>query len=534
MHVSPGAALVGEEGARGSPSPASAARAERLLAMLLGAGFLLAFTLSGVSLLQITLSADEAWLLTSVCSLAQGGGYETRWGSGPSTTGGAYLLVQWLVCLVAGASKPALRLLPFVSFLLLIWSFARWSRATSIGARLLAASILIALPGTLNLAASAFAAIPATLLLVWGAWLWDSDARPKRSRSVAAGALFGLAAATRINCAVIFPALLLSVLVRGRERRERLPELVLALGVGGALFLAAFAAVHGISPEGSLDLAASSSGLRVDGQDRGPLLEPWIVLQKWGIADGFLPFPLLVAASLVPLFLGRDAGTRRAGLGVLLWFAWIHWVAWLGVAPHPYLRYLWPSLACFALPLGVFLTHVHEIGRTQAQPWLRIAALLIGLGAVLAGSATAVRNLQIGNLNFLEAVWSERMAGVVPIDARALKGQDEMAGYLRRLPAEERIGVIGISWELDFLVGRPLHPLWLFLSTWNQEQLPKRVVVTDHVGMLLRLSPGGLHWLQTQCEIQARFGAFSLYRVVGEYPPPEVLRLRWVVGPGPG
>lgn len=525
------AGVAGGGGAREGPSPGSGAWAERTLAVLLGAGFVLAFVLSALSLFEITLSADEAWLFSAVRSLAERGEYVTGWGPGPSTTGGPYLLVQTLVYLVAGASKPALRLLPFFSLVLLVWTFVRWSRAGSIASRLLGASMLIAMPGTLTLAGSGFAAVPAALLGVWGAWLWDSERGTSRGRAAAAGALFGLAAATRINCAVVFPALLLAFLVLERER-SRLPDLVLALAVGGAVTLAGFGLLDRITPSDALDFAATSAGFWAGDGARGPQGESWLVLQKWGIAEGFLPLPLLVASSLVLAFLAGRSGSKRAGLGVVVASAWMLWGAWIGIAPRPHLRYLWPALAWFALPLGVGLARIHELGRERALPWLRIGALLVGLGGVAAGCVGATRNLFVGNLNFLEAIWSETLPSVVPTDPRALKGQSEMAGYLRGLPAQEPIGVIGIWWELEFLVGRPLSPLWRYHASWTQEALPKLIVVTDHLRSQLSLPRGGTEWLQKQCQVQARFGAFTLYRVVGPYPEPKLLMLRPALGLG--
>jgi len=502
-------------------------RLERgLLALLwLGLGTLACLLLASPFLLS--LQADEAWNLLPIQTLVTSGVYTHPSAPPARMSGGPYLLVQSLVLWLGGDSLPALRAFPAACLVLLVVSVAAWARRSfsSGTAALLAPCVLLAVPGTLGLGSAAFAVVPATLLLFWGVLAWSE--RPGLPSALLAGALFGLATASRTNIGLILP-LLLAVAAAHSDRKQELPRALAATAVGAALFVACFAAlalVGDTSTDITLSRAVFVTGI---GSDLG-LRQ---LLQKWVIANGFLWLPLLAAATLAALALGRRSPALARATGLLAGFGWCAWGAWLVIAPLPHLRYLWPALASFAALLGLGLAALHEWGRERSRADVRVAALALGVTCLMTGNATTYRNLALGDLNFLTWEWAEATPLSARADFRLARQQRRMANALRALPDDAAIAALDFGLELEFLSGRPVPPLAGFMNDgrWQTDDLPRRLVTTTHLGRRGHLDPRATAWLRAHCELEARFGPYALWRVVGRFPEdPGVLQFS--VGP---
>ena len=94
--------------------------------------------------------------------------------------------------------------------------------------------------------------------------------------------------------------------------------------------------------------------------------------------------------------------------------------------------------------------------------------------------------------------------------------QRRMAAHLASIPESEPIGVIDHGLALEFLSGRTLQPLQGLGPP--SEPRPERFVMTPHTGGRVELDPRARIWLETQCQVEIRFGDYVLYRVVGTYP----------------
>ncbi len=88
--------------------------------------------------------------------------------------------------------------------------------------------------------------------------------------------------------------------------------------------------------------------------------------------------------------------------------------------------------------------------------------------------------------------------------------------------------VFGSSLPHSYLSRRRLYRVgWFIRNGWweTPEQLPHRILVTPWIGSYEQLSDLGRRWIEDNCILEARYGAWLLYRVEGAYPPdPEPLK----------
>jgi hypothetical protein len=482
----------------------------------LALGLVLALLLAFASAVLMSLGADEAFILSSVQGLAERGEFAHRHGLGAATTGGLHTVAEFLLYLVAGNSLPLLRLFPLLCLGLLLREIFAWSRQAGLSrpAAWLAGTVLIAVPGTLTLAGSAFGAVPATLLTIAGIRLWDPIGGGSRKRRWLSAAVLGLAAATRVQCVAVFPALVAGSITRAWPRRSDLVSGVLGLLLGVAVLAACYGGLLLITPGAGTAVSVAQQGAGLGLEANAPIL-----MAKLLSANRFLPLPLLAGATLLAAWLGRVGFDTRERLRALIWFGWLSWASWIVIAPIPHLRYLWPGLAAFSCVLGFGLGQLYQRGQLRDLPALRIGALLIGITCLATGCGSALRHIVVGDLNLVTWEWREFIARG-SAGYGHLRQQAKMADYLRRLPPQERVGVLDHPVELEFLSGRPLDEIGWHLERWSQsgEPPPRRILATPHLGKRVYLPPEAWRWLRSNCELEVRFGAHQLFRVVGEYP----------------
>jgi hypothetical protein len=480
--------------------------------LLFGIGFALA--LAAAAALRMSLADDEAWILLGIRELAEQGVYRHTHGLGALTTGGAHTLAELLLFLAGGHSLATLRLFPLLCFALLLLLVVRWAREVGLSwpAALLVATPLVATPGTLILAGSAFAVLPSMLLLVLGLRVWGVDAIPGWRRCLGAGALLGLAGATRPQAVLLLPALVLVKLLDGWPSRRAALRLAAPVGAAALVMGVCAASLLALTGDasGGLDLAALSSGAGTD-------TSLAFVGKKWVAAERFFGLPLLVAAIALALWLGQQP-PRDARLRVLAVFGALVWLLWIVYAPRAHLRYLWLGLASFALVLGFGLGSWYERGSASG----RRAAAALGVACLLGGAITTARHLAVGDLNVVFWEWQERVP-LEPVagspDREPGRHQQDMAQRVASLPPGDVVAA-DHPVELEFLSRRSL----LSLDAVTRQQaglprvLPSWIVVTPHLGRRLHLRPGGWSWIEHNCQLEARFGDYALYRVVGEYP----------------
>ena len=102
---------------------------------------------------------------------------------------------------------------------------------------------------------------------------------------------------------------------------------------------------------------------------------------------------------------------------ILVALGWTVWLFWCVAAPHPHLRYLWPSLATFAVPAGLSLGALfdHRFEGPSRRHGLRIAIGCVALCLVANGCLGGLRGGLVGDMNLLTWEWAR--AGFTRADA---------------------------------------------------------------------------------------------------------------------
>lgn len=100
--------------------------------------------------------------------------------------------------------------------------------------------------------------------------------------------------------------------------------------------------------------------------------------------------------------------------------------------------------------------------------------------------------------------------------------QDQWAtvDYIKKAFApDEKLAVIGSNRELTYLSGKQLQGLIDYPSDGIKPgNLPRRILVP--LDTYFELTFAGRNWIRGNCELEAQFGRYSFYRVVGDFPQP--------------
>jgi hypothetical protein len=481
----------------------------------------------------LTMGYDEAWILLGIEGIVRERAPEVAIAP-VLTSGGLYALVQLAITAVAHNALWVHRLFTVACTLALglwVYRLGREIAGEARGGLFVLAGLLLA-PGTLVLGALAHATLVAFLLVLLALRTFELTAHHRPLRIVATGVLAGLAAATRLDCVTLLPALPIYAVMSGRAaKRERLDALCSA-ALGGLVLLLSMriyraAGVADGTEEASAAVAAGLNGLSIN--------YPYL-LNKWVIAQGFMPFPLMLGATLVGALLLREyRHTRDPARGLPFWagllpFAWLSTLAWLVKTPIPHLRYLWPALASFGLMLGLGFAAFERRSRERGTAGTRVLMLVLALSSLLASAGSTLRHLVHGESNILSWEWAGQSEAAYFTRFRYVIHQREAVQHLVRTTApNERVLALVRDKELGYLAGRDVLEVDVLRSRkqWDPRTLPRHLVMSPIMGNLLFLSDEGRAWLEKNCELEASFGQYAFYKVVGQYPSdPAVLTAR--------
>jgi hypothetical protein len=468
-----------------------------------------------------TLGTDEAWVLSGLRSYLRPPVLDL---STPpvSTSGGVFAIANIALEAAFGSSVAVHRLFSLACLVALVVAVALAGRG---GGRrrfeLLAIAPLLAVPGTAEVGTTALGTSAALLLAVLATAVWCRAPAPGPGRAVAAGLLFGLAAATRFDLVLFAPALLLvSGIVPGPDGRLRLVfpwAALLATAVGGAVFLAnqvlMTRAAHAVLAA-QLDAAhlASVAGVQ------GSLLDYPRLLNRLAIAIGLASPGLLVLAASLAFWSPEDAhdGSLRRAAILLVTLGAATWAAWVLRAPIPHLRYLWPSLALFAVAGGLGLPAIHRTVAARGDAWKGAALYLIALGLVLGGIGGTFRSLVAADSDATSWEWSRETGMEYFRRFEAAPDQRAAAAFVRTgIPADATV-LSYVPFPLRYLAERPIAdvlsgaPPALGGETY--------LVLTPMVGSYLYLRPEAWAWIAEHGILVAQFGRYSVYRLPGGPP----------------
>ncbi len=477
--------------------------------------------LSGIWL--ITLSYDEAWILRGIDGILNA---QTAATAVPPvlTSGGLFAIAQVLIVGVVGSELWIQRSFSVLCAGLILLLVYKWARRLSDSphAGALGISALIATPGFLVLGSTAYATLPALLLTLACFHVYVSFAAGTWRRRLSLGLLGGLAAATRFNCVFALPVLLLLALACPKQQRSKqVLDVVLASALGALVMMGC---VFLYSSVGNSELVTAQ---QVTGSAfRSSLINYPNYLNSWNIAEGFAPFPLLVLASCVGVlatFSSRNetAANSSSPAAALTLFGWMAWAGWLVASPIPHLRYLLPALAVFWICIGLGIACLHSYGQRNAQPWLRIAALVIALSCATSAIGSNARNMIHGNGNLLSWEWAGQSRVTYFTRLRHMQYQMQAAEYLRDTTEEgEAILALGLNKELGYLADRPVEEGRILADRgyWDPAKLPRRFFLSPVVGSFIYFKEEARLWIESNCSLEAQFGPYSFYRVDGSYP----------------
>ena len=478
----------------------------------------------------LTMGYDEAWILLGIENILRARAPEVAIAP-VLTSGGVYALVQLAISAVAHNALWAHRVFTVLCTLALAVWVVRMGRDIAgepRGGLFVLAGLLLA-PGTLVLGAMAHATLVAFLMVLLALRTFELTAEHRFVRITATGALAGLAAATRLDCATLLPALPIYALMSGpAAKRERL-DAIGAAAAGGLVLMVSMrlyraAGVPDGTEEASAAVAAGLSAFAIN--------YPYL-LNKWIIAQGFMPFPLMLGATLVGALLLREyRHTRDPERGLPFWggllpFAWLSTLAWLVQTPIPHLRYLWPSLASFGLLLGFGLAAFERRSRERGTAGTRVLMLVLAVASLSMSAGSTLRDLVHGESNILSWEWAGQSEVSYFTRFRHVLHQHEAVEHLLRTTGPgERVLALVRDKELGYLAGRDVLELDVLKARhlYDPRTLPRKLVMTPIMGNLLFLSAEGRAWLETNCKLEASFGQYAFYSVVGEYPSdPELL-----------
>jgi len=490
---------------------------EKVGTVFLVAGLIMALGCSFLSVFLLSLGYDEAWILGSVHNLFSEGNYsqDSLWG--PTTTGGLYTLVEGVLYLCFGNNLWISRLFPLLCLLLLfqaVWTETR-SLVQSRQAALVALCVVVAVPGTLTIAVQAYGVVPATLLLFYGARLWQwAFERNSWRMAVAAGFLFGLAAATRLNFLVIVLAIGVCLLLRPRDllKNWRLPLLVLVFT--GSVFASCFLTLNlFVSGEafGPFRLAALSSGFLSSQPVNFALL-----LNKWELSYRLMPLPLWVAGSLAVHWSAKRTRVCSMQLELLIAFAWALWLVWMIKAPIAHLRYVWPALFLFAMFAGISLAQLFDWAGREKLQHVRIGLLVTSVAFLVWTGGITLRQWILGDTNLLSWEYAGQMQLESYLSPKNSQDQRRVLEYLEtQVKGDEWIGVVGASLELGFLSDKKIIPVSRVLDNTVQVSLPppKFLILTPFIGRYTHLSSYAAHWIEENCELDKQDGRYVIYRL---------------------
>lgn len=480
----------------------------------------LVFAFAGVFL--TTLGFDEAWTLQGFESLSssrsQGAAVDPR-----TTSGGLFAVTNMIVQELWGSKLWAHRMLSWLCLLGTCWMVVRWGPRGRSGrlSALIPAVMVVGVPGTLFLAASAYANTHALLLFLLTLQSMRIPTKGIR-KWIVCGVLAGLTAATRSEYILGIVGIAFYLALRKGDWRRRLADSATVAAAGALTAFVCSALLQYLSPaHGSLSGLAWSAGVT------GYLWDYPAILNKWLVGSFNFVLPLAAISSIAGWAMDRDSvPSVRGRWMILVIVGWLIWLAWLSRSPFAHLRYLWPSLASFAIVAGFGLARLHEWGASTGNATARIASLVIAIAYAGSGLGAAARASLEGDSNIITA----ESSGYAALDyfRRFQHVQDQWAtvDYIKKAFApDEKLGIIGADRELSYLSGKRLQVLIDYSSDKiTYADLPRRILVPS--GTYYSLSRAGWNWIEGNCELEAQFGRYSFYKVIGDFPPPPFLFAR--------
>jgi len=480
-------------------------------------GFLLVF-LAAVRFL--TVEADEAWILLSTMNAWAIPLPATSAVASPTlTSGGLHLLIHGPLALVTSSIYPhRLVSLLFTGLLLTIVfrALRRMDRPTPTA--LAGTALFAAAPGLLLQSALATPEIIATVFLVWACLHWVRRGQSSNIDAVVSGILFGLSCATRVNCVIALPAILIFALLAGADWRTRLFRAALTTGIAAAMLALGMAAYY-LAARSNNGAEAQQFFMESAGVSGGK--SPTEFIWAFAIGDRILPAWLIAAvggAYLISIAKGPKRladleATRLSGLLLLIGLA--GFAAWIAKAPIPHVRYLWPAIPCLWFAGIIQLTQLRLAKQREYAALAFHALILTACGSRLAADALAVANGESLTLVYQ----ANGMSPFLLPRASFAAGRDQssLAAFVASRPKEVRFYTLipANGYPVTLLSGRTIAPVTTLQSTGQ-----RFLILSPADTAVWHPGPDFVQWLRASTTPAFVSGDFAALRVREDAPLP--------------
>jgi hypothetical protein len=465
------------------------------------------------SIWLMTLGTDEAWNLNGLRSVLTPN-VPNLSSELIETSGGLFALGNLFIEWTAGSAVWVHRCFSLVCYLVMLRVVVKAnSHDTAVVSgsttSLVMVAPVLAVPGTAEISTMALGTSAAICLLIMACLAWCSEGRVGTRTAILCGCLCGLAAASRFELILAMPGFLLfAALQRSdhgwRTLRPKNPEILFVV-ITLVIFVGNMSIMSGLQGAGQLANSTGTNSL-LKFLDYPRQLNKVLVLQS------FLPFGGFALLTILPFFMPMNHRNRRLS-SLLLIIGWILAAAWFFQAPIPHLRYLWPSLVCFALPAGFVLSSVYQAARQNCDTNRSLACLAIASALVLGSSAGSFRSVVMGEQDYLSWEWSREMRADYFRRFQHVKDQKAVAVCVQHLPENADVACYIQPFPLRYLAQRSIVLLADYFENPPARGNRLFLVLSPGMGVYKSLSPESYIWIEQNCRLHAEFGAYSVYEV---------------------
>ena len=493
------------------------------LVFLIGCGALLAVA----SLFAISLSEDESAVLLGLRSVLEPVtphlSFQTN-----LTNGGLFafmnLAVEWLF-----GSQVWIHKLVSLSCLLVVvagvYRIAIRDGQSSV-AGWIALAPLLGLPGTIEVSTLALGHTTAFMLFFLACRLWTNAGPLQLSQAIIVGVLTGLAAGSRLEFMLVIPVFVVfEAIKRDESGKVQLfsswPSVVTMVILSVVVVVATSWLLVWIIPKGmetgvldTLSVSTGSNSSLISSLFSYPKRLNYLL-----IGEGFMPLFVAIVATGIPFVIRSEKASETAFEALLLASGWILCAGWFVRSPLPHLRYLWPALACFAIPAGLSLARLYAFQGNNSAAAIRRLLLLTVVAMIGGGFATTTRSVILGDGDLLMLEWSRLMPIELSRGLQSNRNQAMVMDYVRKqIPADATVISYGFSYKLRYLAHRPVFSMDEIVNDPKlAEELRdhKDVYVTlcPLVGNFIYLFPEVDQWFIENAKLDAQFGRYSVYKL---------------------
>lgn len=493
-------------------------RAELLTIAVFGATLIAFGVMFLLAIHFLSVEADESWILMSTFHAFGVSVPRTSAVAIPTvTSGGLHLLVHGLLSWLTRNILAHRLVSTCVAFGLLFLVFRLLkSFEAALSDALAGTALFAATPWFLLQAGLALAEVMATMVLLLGCLHWISEGQRSLKAAIVSGAIFGVACATRVNCLIALPALMIWPCTSGRNWAKVLPLAAAAVATAVGVFIACLGIYVIASRTGGVPelrhYAAVSTG--VGGVKHGASE----VLRYVVIANGFLPVAIIAAVCVAWTVLVRKEGwTPPQQLsGLLLLIALANWFAWVVASPIPHVRYLWPAIPFFSL-VGI-IALVRRLGLLESHRTrlsIHVAILAVCAYQLIADAMTLANGESV--------TLAYQASSSAPFDLprprfHVAADQRALAAHIAAQPADARFFALveQAAYPLTLLSGRTIEPI---------TALPRNglryIAISPAEFAVWQPNANFQLWLKQNADLVFSSGNYALFRVRQASPPAE-------------